>query len=34
MEEAVAQAETLATDDCKEGITALLGKRPPVFTGR
>ncbi len=34
MEEAVAQAETLATDDCKEGITALLEKRTPVFTGR
>ncbi len=34
MEEAVFQAETLATDDCKEGITALLEKRPPVFTGR
>jgi enoyl-CoA hydratase/carnithine racemase len=34
MEEAVAQAETLATDDCKEGIAALLEKRTPVFTGR
>jgi enoyl-CoA hydratase/carnithine racemase len=32
--EAYAQAETLATDDCREGITALLAKRPPVFTGR
>jgi enoyl-CoA hydratase/carnithine racemase len=34
MEEAVAQAETLATEDCKEGIAALLEKRTPVFTGR
>jgi len=34
MEEAVAQAETLATEDCREGIAALLAKRPPVFTGR
>jgi enoyl-CoA hydratase/carnithine racemase len=34
MEEAVFQAETLATEDCKEGITALLEKRTPVFTGR
>lgn len=34
MEEAVAQAETLATEDCKEGIAALLAKRAPVFTGR
>ena len=33
-EEAVAQAETLATQDCIEGITALLAKRTPVFTGR
>ncbi|HEX5059030.1 MAG TPA: enoyl-CoA hydratase/isomerase family protein [Kofleriaceae bacterium] len=33
-EEAVAQAETLATADCAEGIAALLAKRPPVFTGR
>jgi enoyl-CoA hydratase/carnithine racemase len=32
--EAFAQAETLATDDCKEGIAALLGKRTPQFTGR
>jgi enoyl-CoA hydratase/carnithine racemase len=32
--EAFAQAETLATDDCKEGIAALLGKRAPQFTGR
>lgn len=34
MQEAVAQAETLATEDCKEGIAALLAKREPVFTGR
>jgi enoyl-CoA hydratase/carnithine racemase len=34
MEEAVYQAETLATEDCKEGIAALLEKRMPVFTGR
>jgi enoyl-CoA hydratase/carnithine racemase len=33
-EEAVAQAETLATADCTEGIAALLEKRAPVFTGR
>jgi enoyl-CoA hydratase/carnithine racemase len=33
-EEAVAQAATLATDDCREGIAALLAKRAPVFTGR
>jgi enoyl-CoA hydratase/carnithine racemase len=33
-EEAVAQAETLATSDCAEGIAALLEKRTPVFTGR
>jgi 2-(1,2-epoxy-1,2-dihydrophenyl)acetyl-CoA isomerase len=32
--EAHAQAATLATDDCREGIAALLGKRTPVFTGR
>jgi enoyl-CoA hydratase/carnithine racemase len=32
--EAFAQAETLATDDCREGIAALLGKRTPQFTGR
>ena len=32
--EAYAQAETVATDDAREGIAALLGKRPPVFTGR
>jgi enoyl-CoA hydratase/carnithine racemase len=34
MEEAVFQAETVATDDAKEGIAALLEKRAPVFTGR
>ncbi len=34
MEEAVAQAETVGTEDCKEGIAALLAKRTPVFTGR
>ena len=33
-EEAVAQAETVATADCIEGVTALLEKRPPVFRGR
>lgn len=33
-EEAVAQAETVATADCAEGIAALLAKRTPVFTGR
>jgi enoyl-CoA hydratase/carnithine racemase len=32
--EAVIQAQTVATDDCREGIAALLGKRDPVFTGR
>lgn len=32
--EAYAQAETLATDDAREGIAALLAKRPPSFTGR
>lgn len=34
MAEAVAQAETIETDDAKEGIAALLEKRTPVFTGR
>jgi 2-(1,2-epoxy-1,2-dihydrophenyl)acetyl-CoA isomerase len=34
LEEAIAQAETIASDDSKEGIAALLAKRPPVFTGR
>lgn len=32
--EAFAQAATLDTEDAKEGVTALLAKRPPVFTGR
>jgi enoyl-CoA hydratase/carnithine racemase len=32
--EAYAQAETIATDDCREGIAALLAKRDPIFTGR
>jgi enoyl-CoA hydratase len=32
--EAHAQAATLATDDCREGIAALLAKREPAFTGR
>jgi enoyl-CoA hydratase/carnithine racemase len=32
--EAYAQAETVVTDDAKEGIAALLGKRAPRFTGR
>ena len=32
--EAYAQAESLATDDAREGIAALLAKRPPQFTGR
>jgi enoyl-CoA hydratase/carnithine racemase len=32
--EAVIQAQTVASDDCREGIAALLGKRDPVFTGR
>ena len=32
--EAFAQAETVGTDDAREGIAALLGKRPPAFTGR
>jgi enoyl-CoA hydratase/carnithine racemase len=34
MAEAFAQAETVATDDAREGIAALLGKRAPVFTGK
>jgi enoyl-CoA hydratase/carnithine racemase len=33
-DEAEAQAMTLATDDAKEGISALLEKRTPNFTGR
>lgn len=32
--EAFAQAETVATDDVREGMSALLEKRPPEFTGR
>lgn len=32
--EAYAQAETVTTDDAREGIAALLAKRTPVFTGR
>ncbi|MGN6105242.1 MAG: enoyl-CoA hydratase/isomerase family protein [Kofleriaceae bacterium] len=32
--EAFAQAETVTTEDAREGIAALLGKRPPTFTGR
>jgi enoyl-CoA hydratase/carnithine racemase len=32
--EAFAQAETLATEDAREGIRALLEKRAPVFRGR
>ncbi len=32
--EAYAQAETVATSDAREGIAALLAKRPPQFTGR
>jgi len=31
--EACAQAETVATGDAREGIAALLAKRPPTFTG-
>jgi enoyl-CoA hydratase/carnithine racemase len=32
--EAYAQAESLVTDDAREGIAALLAKRLPIFTGR
>jgi enoyl-CoA hydratase len=31
--EAYAQAESLTTSDAREGIAALLAKRPPTFTG-
>lgn len=33
-DEAYAQAETVGTDDAREGIEALLGKRKPRFSGR
>jgi len=33
-QEAVAQALTVDSEDCREGIAALLEKRPPRFTGR
>lgn len=32
--EAYAQAETIATDDAREGIAALLAKRTPGFAGK
>jgi enoyl-CoA hydratase/carnithine racemase len=32
--EAWAQSATLATEDAREGIAALLEKREPRFTGR
>ncbi|MBM4343655.1 MAG: enoyl-CoA hydratase/isomerase family protein [Deltaproteobacteria bacterium] len=32
--EAFGQAATVDTEDCKEGVTALLEKRPPRFQGR
>jgi len=33
-QEAAAQAITVDSDDCREGIAALLEKRTPIFTGR
>jgi enoyl-CoA hydratase/carnithine racemase len=33
-DEAFAQAESLATEDAKEGMAALLEKREPVFVDR
>jgi enoyl-CoA hydratase/carnithine racemase len=33
-QEALAQSATLATEDAREGIRALLEKREPKFTGR
>ena len=32
--EAIVQAQSIETDDAKEGIAALLAKRKPAFTGR
>ena len=34
LEEAGLQAESLATDDAKEGVSAILQKREPEFTGK
>ncbi|MBW1760756.1 MAG: enoyl-CoA hydratase/isomerase family protein [Deltaproteobacteria bacterium] len=34
LEEARLQAESLATDDAKEGVSAILQKREPEFTGK
>ena len=34
MTEAVAQAETINTEDAKEGMAALLEKRTPLFRNR
>jgi enoyl-CoA hydratase/carnithine racemase len=33
-QEAVAQAATVDSEDCREGIAALLEKRSPNFVGR